>query len=261
MYGNISGYKTGKDKETAIGQNAVLDTLSSDILCLQEFYNNKIYPDFDLIKKLNKKKAHVAIMDDNDLFKNKKGALGLAIFSRFPIVKKQKLYWPPNNNGLLAADLNVNGDTIRVINFQLRSMGIRVQKLLKKDNSIDQDETKNVITQLKDGFEVRSGQVAILEKWIADSPYPVIIAGDLNELPYGYAYGRLSKLLMNSFENTGFGFGFTYHKILGFLRIDNQFYDNSQIDNVNFETISQIPYSDHYPIKAWYLLKKRNLKN
>ena len=60
---------------------------------------------------------------------------------------------------------------------------------------------------------------------------------------------------VTSGSGTGFGFGFTYHKILSFLRIDNQFFDEKRIKNIDFMTYENVPYSDHYPIKGWYLMK------
>ncbi len=255
MYGNYQSYKTGKDSLTGPSQKAVLDTLSSDIICLQEFYNDRKNPDFNLIKSLKKTRPHYIFIDKNPNHLDGQGAVGLAIFSRFPIVNKQEIYWSPNNNGVLAADIVINNDTLRLINFQLRSMGIRIGKILKKDNKLDTDETKNVLSLLKEGFTVRGIQMNSLEEVISQSPYPVIAAGDINELPYGYAYGRINKKLRNSFEESGFGFGFTYHKILSFLRIDQQFYDQKNVSNINFATYNDIPFSDHYPIKGWYILK------
>jgi endonuclease/exonuclease/phosphatase family metal-dependent hydrolase len=255
MYGNYHSYKTGKDMLTGPSQKAVLDTLSSDIICLQEFYNDKRNPDFNLLKKLKKTRPHFVFMDKSPNHNEGQGAVGLAIFSRFPIINKEEVYWSPNNNGILSADLVINSDTLRLINFQLRSMGIRIGKILKKDNKLDTEETKNVISLLKEGFTSRGIQMNTLDKMISNSPYPVLAAGDLNELPYGYAYGRMNKKLRNAFEESGFGFGFTYHKILSFLRIDQQFYDKSKITNINFETLNEIPFSDHYPIKGWYDLK------
>ena len=89
-------------------------------------------------------------------------------------------------------------------------------------------EAKTIYHQLKGGFEDRAIQVKELEKWIEESPYPVMVCGDLNELPYGFAYGKIRKYLRNSFEDAGRGFGFTYHRKPGFLRIDNQFYDEKK---------------------------------
>jgi endonuclease/exonuclease/phosphatase family metal-dependent hydrolase len=255
MYSDYHNFLTNNKNENPKGIINTLDTLHSDILCFQEMYNTKKYPEFNMIKKISKKNSYYVYMHSNDMNNKGQGAIGLAIFSRFPIISKKEMYWKPNNNGLLSADIVVEKDTLRVINFQLKSMGIRIRKILKANNVIDKEETKNILGLLKDGFESRGVQVNQLENWIDESPYPVILAGDLNELPYGYAYGRLRAKLKNSFEEKGFGFGFTYHKILSFLRIDNQFFDGQKIEILNFRTLSNVPFSDHYPVKAWYIIK------
>jgi len=255
MYGDYHKFVDKKNVNSAIGLSNVLDTLSADIKCFQEMYNTEKYHEFDLLRRISKRNAYYVYMHSNSNNDKGQGAIGLAIFSRFPIISKKELYWPPNNNGMLSADIVVDKDTIRVINAQLKSMGIRVQNILKEDNKIDRTETKNVLAKLKGGFEDRGLQVNLLENWIEESPYPVILAGDFNELPYGYAYGRIRKKLNNAFEETGFGFGFTYHKVLSFLRIDNQFFDDRHIKNIDFLTISNVSFSDHYPVKAWYLMK------
>jgi len=255
MYGDYHNFSSSIDQSVGKNLSTVLDTLSADIECFQEMFNTKKYKEFDLLNKISKKNQHYVYMHAKESIETGEGAIGLAIFSRFPIISKKELYWPPNNNGILSADIVIGKDTIRVINVQLKSMGIRVKKMLNDDNEIDKEETRNVLSKLKNGFEVRSVQVNVLENWIQDSPYPVLLAGDFNELPYGYAYGRVRKKLMNSFESGGFGFGFTYHKVLSFLRIDNQFFDENRIENINFITYDNVPYSDHYPIKGWYLMK------
>ncbi|WP_255066093.1 endonuclease/exonuclease/phosphatase family protein [Lacihabitans sp. LS3-19] len=255
MYGDYHNFSGTKNKTVGEGLSAVLDTLSADIKCFQELYNTNKFKEFDLLNRISKRNQYYVYMHSNEGNDNGQGAIGLAIFSRFPIIAKKELYWPPNNNGILSADIVVGKDTIRVINVQLKSMGIRVKRILKGDNKIDKEETRNVLSKLKNGFEARGVQVNVLENWIEDSPCPVILAGDFNELPYGYAYGRVRKKLMNSFESTGFGFGFTYHKVLSFLRIDNQFFDESKVKNIDFMTYSNVPFSDHYPIKGWYLMK------
>lgn len=255
MYGDYHQFVSGENKQTGLGLSNLMDTLTSDIKCFQELYNDEKYHEFDLLRRVSRRNAYYVYMHSNVDNNKGQGAIGLAIFSRFPIISKKELYWPPNNNGMLAADIVIDKDTVRVINVQLKSMGIRVQKILKKDNKIDKVETKNVLSKLKGGFEDRGLQVNMLESWIEESPYPVILAGDFNELPYGYAYGRVRKKLKNSFEETGFGFGFTYHKVLSFLRIDNQFFDSRKIDNIDFLTMDNVPFSDHYPVKAWYLMK------
>ncbi len=258
MYGDTHGYYEKKDDSNMKGLSAALDTLSADIKCFQEFYNDEKIHEYDLIARLSKRNPYYIYMHSGPKNQKGQGAIGLAIFSRFPIIAKKEVYWKSNHNGLLAADIVVNEDTIRVINLQLQSMGIRLEKVINANKEYDSREARNVLSQLKSGFEKRSVQVNELENWIAESPYPVIVAGDFNELPYGYAYGRVRKRLHNAFEESGFGFGFTYHKILGFLRIDNQFYDPAAFSSVVFHTYRNIPYSDHYPVKGWYLMKSRH---
>jgi endonuclease/exonuclease/phosphatase (EEP) superfamily protein YafD len=232
--------------ETVVGQVA-------DIKCFQEFYNEDGTPEFDLIRRTAQKNPYYVYMHSEKGNDRGQGTIGLATFSKFPIIRKEEVYWQTNNNGLLATDIVVKGDTIRVINFQLKSMGIRVNKVYQ-EGTLNKQETRTVLSQLKNGFSDRGNEVAILESWINRSPYPVIIAGDLNELPYGYAYGKLRRLMLNAFEEKGAGFGFTYRKILRFLRIDNQFYEGDKFKLTRFKTLHEYKYSDHYPLYGEYVI-------
>ncbi|MBX2951248.1 MAG: endonuclease/exonuclease/phosphatase family protein [Leadbetterella sp.] len=260
-YGNYLGHAPGKaaparnDDEAAKGISETAVSFQADIKCFQEFYNDEKIFEFDLIRRTAVKNPYYVYMHSEKGNDRGKGAIGLATFSRYPIIRKEEMYWPTNNNGLLATDIVVNGDTIRVINFQLKSMGIRVNKMFDGSHKLNKKETRTVLSQLKNGFSERGNEVGILETWISRSPYPVIVAGDLNELPYGYAYGKLRRLLDNSFEEAGRGFGFTYHKILSFLRIDNQFYDPKRFKVVRFNTLHEFKYSDHYPIYGEYEIR------
>lgn len=257
MYVDHMNLEGSKDKREAMsGISETMETLSADIKCFQEFYNDEKVFELNMIKRLAKDNPfYVYMHSDKDNDKGK-GDIGLATFSKYPIIRKEEEYWKTNNNGLLSTDIVIKGDTIRVINVQLRSMGIRVNKMLDENKKLDKKETKTIINQLKHGFESRGLEVGLLESWIEKSPYPVLVVGDLNEMPYGYAYGKLRKLLRNSFEDAGRGFGFTYRKILGFLRIDNQFYSEEDLKVVKFNTLNEYKFSDHYPLYGEYELKK-----
>lgn len=248
----VQGGNNNNAGKTVKGISETVVSFVADIKCFQEFYNDEKTFEFDLIRRTAVKNPYYVYMHSEKGNDRGKGTIGLATFSRYPIIRKEEMYWPTNNNGLLATDIVVNGDTIRVINFQLKSMGIRVNKMFDSGHKLNKKETRTVLSQLKNGFSERGNEVGILETWIRRSPYPVIVAGDLNELPYGYAYGKLRRLLNNSFEEAGRGFGFTYRKILSFLRIDNQFFDPKGFKVVRFNTLNEYKYSDHYPIYAEY---------
>lgn len=257
MYCNQGGYV--KDKTTALGIVNTLDTLSADIKCFQELYNNDDIADFRTIYKLTDTHPYYTYMHSAADNNEGQGNIGLAVFSKYPIIRKQEVFWKLNNNGMLLTDIVVNEDTVRVINVQMHSMGIRVGKVIKARKNKDEEkvkaETKNILSLLKSGFEKRRIQADELSKWINESPYPTIVCGDFNEIPYGYAYGHTKKSLQNAFESSGSGFGFTYNKLPSIIRIDNQFYDDTKIDNYAFETIDDISYSDHYPLRGGYLIR------
>jgi len=257
MYADYMNYRKSDPGRDIKGISETVVSLPADIKCFQEFYNDEGIFEFDLIRRTARDNPYYVYMHSEKGNDRGEGAIGLATFSRYPIIRKEEMYWPTNNNGLLATDIVVNGDTIRVINFQLKSMGIRVNRMFDDRHKLNKKETRNVLSQLKNGFSGRGNEVGVLETWISRSPYPVIVAGDLNELPYGYAYGKLRKLLHNGFEEAGRGFGFTYRKILRFLRIDNQFFDPEGFRIVKFNTLNQYKYSDHYPLYGEYEVVSR----
>ena len=255
MYADHTNYTRAGAGKAVKGISETVVSVSADIKCFQEFYNDEKTFEFDLIRRTAAENPYYVYMHSEKGNDRGKGTIGLATFSRYPIIRKEEMYWPTNNNGLLATDIVVNGDTLRIINFQLKSMGIRVNRMFDQGHKLNRAETRTVLNQLKNGFSERGNEVSVLETWINRSPYPVIVAGDLNELPYGYAYGKLRRLLLNGFEEAGRGFGFTYRKILSFLRIDNQFFDPAGFRIVRFETLSQFKYSDHYPVYGEYEIR------
>lgn len=243
-----------KGKASKDGKNivAAMNEITADVKCFQELYNNKKISELDAISKITEYNPHYVYMHSQKGNDKADGTIGLATFSKYPIINKEEIYWENNNNGILATDIVFKKDTIRIINFQLRSMGIRVEKMLDENKKINKKETRNILSQLKDGFEARGQEVATLENMIVDSPYPIIAVGDLNEMPYGYAYGKLKTHLNNAFEDAGKGFGFTYNEILRFLRIDNQFYDAGFFKATKLNTLKKYKSSDHYPIIGEY---------
>ncbi len=258
MWCDIESYSLRRDTLNAINliQNAV--KIEADIKCLQELYNADYIPQYRMIKKFRDTHKYYTYVHSTPGNDKGQGSIGLAIFSKYPIIRKEEKHWTINHNGLLSADIVIGKDTIRVINVQLRSMGVRVNKVLDagEDKEKAKKEAKTIYHQLKEGFSDRIIQMIELESWIKASPYPIILAGDFNEVPYGYAYGRTLKYLKNAFEEKGRGFGFTYHRSPGFLRIDNQFFDDRYFEIKRFKTFSDLPYSDHYPIWGEYILKK-----
>ncbi len=223
----------------------------ADIKCLQEFFQDYTTPSHNSIKQLSADGQYeyaYHIVDGNP----KRSSYGMAVFSKYPIINEGLVFDNKRNNGAMFVDIKVNKDTIRVYNTHLESMSIRAENL--GDMEGIKQNYRSTLGKLKNGIQARAFQVKILSEHILNSPYPVIMAGDFNDVPYSYTYFTLKSILKNAFEEAGRGFGFTYNKVLFFLRIDNIFYSQG-LRAVQFKTHREVDYSDHFPISAVFRLE------
>ncbi len=234
----------------------------ADVKCFQEFYNRDDDPELTEFQTIRRMREggyrHYAHTPARGFSSRERGFIGLAIFSKYPIVKqKTRLFETTyNRNGYVLADLVVRGDTVRIINVHLESTGIRVGRVVRgKTLERARAETRSIVRSLRRGFSLRIRQIQEIEALIRSSPHPVIVSGDFNEVPYGLSYGRIRRLLRNSFEDAGRGFGLTLNRNPRFVRIDNQFYDPSRLEVKSFTTHQDVQFSDHYPISGAYELK------
>jgi exonuclease III len=221
------------------GVNIMRDWLKaeeSDIKCFQEFLGTK-----DMISAISDKGKYNSFI----------GGYGnsYAIFSKFEIVNSGVFYKGDSSNNIIFADLRMKNDTIRVYNVHLQSMSINPDKELNQEGF--EQNYESVRRKFEVGSATRVSQLDDLLKHIEDCKYPILIAGDFNDIPFSYNYFKLSRSFNNAFENAGNGLGFTYNGKIPFLRIDNQFY-NDQIKVFEFRTLSQVDFSDHFPIVGIY---------
>tara|TARA_B100000767_G_C19699653_1_gene507808 strand:- start:106 stop:1173 length:1068 start_codon:yes stop_codon:yes gene_type:complete len=225
-----------------------------DVICFQEFFNQPLgnYK----TKKEFKRKQGYKYVNDAYSFKEKGSHYGMATFSKFPIISKSFIpFQNTQNNGILISDLKKNGDTIRVINAHLQSFnfGSAHYKYMKglKDSTIDAlniSKTKDLASQLYGGFIKRSEQLEIVQKQIKESPHPVILCADLNEIPLSYVYDNLSEEMCDGFLESGFGLGVTHTSGYPFMRID-YIMTSSELSTTSFKIVEK-ELSDHFPIVA-----------
>ncbi|WP_428663657.1 endonuclease/exonuclease/phosphatase family protein [Runella sp.] len=227
----------------------------ADVKCFQEFFNHETQVELQTFSQFQKKGYPYRVSLHSEEESGKDYSNGLAILSKYPIVQHKEKEFSAQN-GIIYADINIKGDTIRFISVHLRSMIVRVGGIKlavrEKNFGLGRYELFNIFRKLKWGFVHHAEEAAILTEWIEESPHPVLVCGDFNEIPYSYAYGQVRKRLLNGFEEAGSGFGFTYRKAPGFIRIDNQFYDQKSLKVIDFQTRKDVKYSDHYPTIARY---------
>jgi len=232
-------------------------THPADIFCLQEFYNDKNSKVFNAVSKIGRQKQKYYFVSEG-LVNGIGAQFGLAIFSRYPIVNKGSIFFQKqtNNHGMFA-DIKLKEDTVRVYNFHFQSMSIDEKDIVDtyKDQVNFKTEGRKLLRLFKNGVVKRADQVDSLLTHVNKSPYPVVLCGDINDLPYSYTYERLSKNRTNAFQAKGLGIGATYNGKLPFVRIDNQFC-SPELKVLQYARHDSITYSDHFPTTAIYKLTR-----
>ncbi|MDN5204856.1 endonuclease/exonuclease/phosphatase family protein [Fulvivirgaceae bacterium BMA10] len=223
-------------------------SLEPDIICFQEYCSYEIYPAFDVSKAMRAAGYTNLHLPNNELNKTYL-TTGLAIFSKRSFIHAGEVKLDQYKRALFA-DFAFDQDTIRVYNVHLESLNLpdmESDSLTANPSGL----AESVFSRLKNGFIDRSRQIDKLIQSIQNTPYPVIVTGDFNDLPYSYVYHSLREKLNNSLEKGGNGFGFTYNGALPMLRIDYQF-SSKNIKILKHETRKDINITDHLPISVTY---------
>jgi endonuclease/exonuclease/phosphatase family metal-dependent hydrolase len=257
-------YRLRKDSTQAIALLEWSENFDADIKCFQEFHSwnrKKLFRTFDRFRKNTPHYAEIWPKPNPDY--PQKG-MGPVIFSKYPILRSEGKFFISNpgerweNNGVVIADIALPQGTVRVINVHLWSMGVRVGRVAEGIRNEDLQKTKtqsrHILQSLRQGLGQHVAELEYIEPFISRSPYPVLLCGDLNEAPYGHAYGKLHNYLGNAFEAGGNGLGFTLNRSPWLMRIDHQFYDR-RWQVVSCEVHREVTGSDHFPVSATYCLE------
>ena len=235
----------------------MLQKENCDIFCFQEFVYHEEKGFFETRDTLTK------ILDAKNYYEGYTHLVrgghhfGIAIFSKYPIINKAALEFGNDiNNNCIYIDVKIKEDTIRIYNTHLSS--IRFQKedyqfidsLGVKDENVRElkDGGIRIIKKLKTAFIKRGSQVDIISESIKKSPYPVILCGDFNDTPVSYTYQSMSKILKDSFKESGNGIGNTYIGSFPSFRIDYMFHSES-LKSYGYQTHPE-KFSDHHAISC-----------
>lgn len=237
---------------------AFIEEQNADILCFQEFLEpgkSKRFTNEGEIAGFRYPYQYRVIDYGR---KNGPYEVGVAIFSRFPIVDTLRVRYPGPENmraaeSLIAADIKVKGQTIRVFTTHLQSVLFRKQdyrnlEIIKNAEDSIIDASKSILKKLRQGYTFRGYQADLVRERLDASPHPEIICGDFNDVPNSYTYFRIKGNRQDAFVRKGSGIGRTFSHISPTLRIDYIMADKA------FKILQYkrypLPYSDHYPVVA-----------
>ncbi len=237
-----------------------INTQEFDFMCFQEFFtqNSGELSENSIMNNIkNKYFTHIDYAIENINYN-----YGIATFSKHPIVNRGVINFSNSSNSSIYTDVVINKDTIRIFNNHLQSIRfnknnysfITNSKVLKDEERLK--EIKDISFRLRDAFIKRASQANIISKHIQNSPYPVVVCGDFNDVPVSYSYRTMKGNLNDSFVEAGKGIGTTYMGKFPSFRIDFIFH-SKEIKCVHFD-IPNVKLSDHFPITGEFYLNRKD---
>jgi len=153
-------------------------------------------------------------------------------------------------------DVKINNKNYRIYNCHLSSIRLSRSELNLVDNPSDvkdQEElkgrSKKLYKLLKQGFVFRQKQQEVLLEHMAQSPFPVLLIGDVNDTPYSYISKEFRSIFKDSWMESGKGIGKTYiHRFLPY-KID-YIYLPRDLLSYRSQTHKHDRLSDHYAISS-----------
>jgi vancomycin resistance protein VanJ len=206
----------------------ILKDKDPDVICIQEYYRESMVDFSGYPYKF------IHFNDGNN-------KLGYAIFSKYPLVNTGVFDFEDTHNNSIHADIAVKGDTVRVYNMHLQSLGI-----LPSVGYLQEGDKVRLRRRMTNTFVRQENQAKAILEHKATSPYPVILSGDLNNTPFSYIYRQMQNDMQDAFLKRGSGLGTTFIFDGYPLRID-YILVSEEFEVVNFMTIKKT-FSDHYPV-------------
>lgn len=235
-----------------------IEQQDADVVCLQEFYNARKGQDTNLV--YIRDRLHYPYCYFSRDYSRLDGMYegGVALFSKYPFTDSLIMHYSQPDGirateSLIAADIRVGNDTIRIFTTHLQSVLFRTKdfhdiEIIKNVEDSILEASRSIVKKLRVAFRQRGDQAQQVRAQLDKSPYPAIICGDFNDVPNSYTYSTIRGSWNDAFISKGFGIGRTYVHISPTLRIDYILADPRLpvLQCRKFNT----PYSDHNPVIA-----------
>ncbi len=257
---NVCAY--GGNKRYDDGLKPISDYLceqKADIVCLQE--------DVDTWRKdvFKKYKRSYSYNDTIVIMKSSAGYNAVGIHTRFPILRRERIPYSSKANGSAAWWLDVEGDTVIVVNNHFESCHLtsrdrrQYRQILHGEISGDsaRSESKLLLVKLAEANAKRAEQIRTVRQFVEKhQQYPIIVCGDFNDSPISYSHYAMSQVLTDCFKESGNGLGLSYNQKAFSFRIDHIFCSEDFVP-IHCEVDSRMNASDHNPVICWLKIRRK----
>jgi len=233
----------------------LLKQRNADVLCFEEYADIKNLRDSNSVTSTIMRIGYPHYLFAETKPDEDKFARGVVIFSKYPIVQSDTFNYGENTQAehLIYIDIKRGEKIFRIFTTHLQSVRFgnsdyESLQRLKHARDPGYHDSRTIVSKLKTAYHYRYLQAQLVKEKMAESPYPVVITGDFNDVPNSNTYFVIKGKLQDAFLKKGFFIGRTFRFISPTLRIDYILADKSF--KVNQFQVIHVPYSDHYPIEA-----------
>lgn len=235
----------GKSVESRRATADYIFQLDMDIYCVQEFEfpaYSSARPTPEALEKYFSERGLFAFIPHPT-------QVSTAVFSKYPIIDGGEIPISKATglaNSIIYVDLETPSGILRLYNVHIGSQNLIWQAWNLLKSGAKSDLISSAIAYIK----TKETQLRVLIERIDESELPVMVCGDINDLPGSYVYQKIKSRLSNVFESHGFGLGATKNSgPKSFARVDHIFASGS-LNATSYTTRTDITQSDHFPVEA-----------
>ena len=253
---NVFYFSTWDDTDEPSEILSYIKRQNPDILCMQEFGSTGR-------KREIADSTLSAFYPHHDSADSPEGGDEICIYSRFPIVGKEKIeYASKGNNSAAFRVVTAKGDTTIVVVNHFETTGLslddrsKFHAMIKGDirNGEAEQESRRLWHKLGEASAIRAPQADAVAEYVErHKGQSIILVGDFNDSPISYVRRRLASVLNDCYVASANGPGISYHYNAFYVRIDN-IMCSAHWTPYRCHVDNSIKASDHYPIICW--LKK-----
>jgi endonuclease/exonuclease/phosphatase family metal-dependent hydrolase len=180
------------------------------------------------------------------------GGAGPSMVTTLPIEGWDTWMFPEDagRGRVLQADVQTPSGTVRVFNVHLQSLYFSHADYAAVEDGPSRQEGLRLLSLVTQASKARAKQAHFLREKMAESPHPVVLAGDFNDTPMSYAVRQLREgRVRDAFESAHLGLGGTHIGTVPGLRIDGILVDTTLV--VHRHETHGVVLSDHHPVSAW----------
>ncbi len=191
------------NEDTLHEATTMIQSLHPDIICLQERPHTSLL-NTDKIKKMFAGYPYMVTNNRED------EVLNVIVFSRYPLTRPRPHYFEGTFNKYLSVDVLLPDSIspwmprLRLYDIHLQTTGLSDTKHVDKKNVKD-----HLFSPFRSNSILRNQQADIITKDIAQSPYPVMVCGDFNDIRTSYAYRTIAHRLKDTYQ--GVSGSYIYH--------------------------------------------------